>query len=370
MQIRSRRARPRRVAPLVASVGACVLMLASLGCGDTAVGTAASHDPGPRRAQGPLASLRLYVRPDNPAAAQATVWRSAGLVKDADAIEQIAREPTAKWLTGGQQHEGAVASALVTAAARARATPQLVLYDIPDRDCHGYSSGGAPGPRAYRAWVAAVVKAIGQHSVIVIVEPDAIDQAADGCLSPQQAQERYRLLAGAIGALRADRHAHVYLDAGNAGWLAPGAVAAPLRKSDIHAAAGFSLNVANFQSTTASIAYGDRLSKLLGGAHFVIDTGRSGAGPPYGAPGVDSWCNPPGRAIGTAPTTDTGHRLVDAYLWVKYPGESDGACAAGQPPAGTWWASYALGLVQRADAIARATGHPSNGLTSTAASGS
>jgi endoglucanase len=43
----------------------------------------------------------------------------------------------------------------------------------------------------------------------------------------------------------------------------------------------------------------------------------------------------------------TGNPLVDALLWVKIPGESDGKCHHG-PRAGRWWPSYALGLAERA----------------------
>ena len=39
---------------------------------------------------------------------------------------------------------------------------------------------------------------------------------------------------------------------------------------------------------------------------------------------------------------------ADAYVWVKPPGESDGTCRPGEPPAGQWWTAYALGLAQRA----------------------
>ena len=56
------------------------------------------------------------------------------------------------------------------------------------------------------------------------------------------------------------------------------------------------------------------------------------------------WCNPPGRALGETPTTKTGNPRVDAYLWVKRPGESDGACGRGAPAAGQWWPQYALEL--------------------------
>lgn len=58
------------------------------------------------------------------------------------------------------------------------------------------------------------------------------------------------------------------------------------------------------------------------------------------------WCNPQGRAIGNLPTTQTGHSLADAFVWVKVPGESDGTCNGG-PAAGQWWGEYALGLAKR-----------------------
>src|SRR5205085_4301947 len=40
----------------------------------------------------------------------------------------------------------------------------------------------------------------------------------------------------------------------------------------------------------------------------------------------DNWCNPPGAGNGLRPTANTGSTLLDAYLWVKIPGESDGQC--------------------------------------------
>ena len=56
---------------------------------------------------------------------------------------------------------------------------------------------------------------------------------------------------------------------------------------------------------------------------------------------------PPGRGLGADPTTETGDDRVDALLWVKRPGESDGACRPGEPAAGQWYPEYALGLAQR-----------------------
>ena len=74
-------------------------------------------------------------------------------------------------------------------------------------------------------------------------------------------------------------------------------------------------------------------------------TGRNGNGP-YDGDGGPQWCNPPGRALGPAPTTRTGQPLADAFLWIKQPGASDGSCRPGEPSAGQWWPDYALALAR------------------------
>ncbi len=136
----------------------------------------------------------------------------------------------------------------------------------------------------------------------------------------------------------------VYLDAGNATWHSAAETATRLRAAGVDRARGFALNVSNFDETADERGYGAAVSAALGGtSHFVIDTSRNGLGP---APG-NIWCNPPGRALGVRPTGDTGDPFVDAYLWIKIPGESDGTCNGG-PTAGQWWLDYALGLASRA----------------------
>ena len=37
---------------------------------------------------------------------------------------------------------------------------------------------------------------------------------------------------------------------------------------------------------------------------------------------------------------------MDALLWVKQPGISDGPCRPGEPGAGQWWPEYALELAR------------------------
>ena len=178
------------------------------------------------------------------------------------------------------------------------------------------------------------------------MEPDAVAHIVEGCGGREN--ERYSLLADAVSTLKSSPGTFVYLDAGHPAWVSDvRKLADALRRAGIGRADGFSLNVSNFIRTPDNIDYGVRLSDALGGRRFVVDTSRNGAGPVAGAAEVNggpSWCNPPGRALGTAPTAGAGHPRVDALLWIKRPGESDGACRPGEPAAGQWWPEYALDL--------------------------
>ncbi len=119
-------------------------------------------------------------------------------------------------------------------------------------------------------------------------------------------------------------------------------------------------------SSGINLRYSTMLGAVEPEAHYVIDTSRNGQGPwrPAAYPDPQDWCNPPGRGTGLAPTLATGVPLVDAYLWVKIPGESDGECTRGlgpagetvdpewgrvDPAAGDWFPEMALDLVANAD---------------------
>ncbi len=294
--------------------------------------------PGGARAAS-LAGARLFVDGDSSAARTARAW-AASRPADARLLRLIAAAPQAQWFDG--QSDRADVAGYVGAAAAAGAVPVLVAYDLPGRDCGGYSAGGAATPAAYRHWIVhTLLGGIGGRPAAVIVEPDALAEL--GCRTPAGARADLALLAFAVRTLAARPAIAVYLDAGNSAWEPAALMARRLRAGGVAAARGFALNVSNFNTTAAETAYGTRISRLVGGQPFVIDTSRNGAGP---APGR-AWCNPPGRALGPAPTTATGNPLVDAYLWVKAPGESDGRCHGG-PPAGGWWPDYAVGLARRA----------------------
>jgi endoglucanase len=294
----------------------------------------------------PLAAFSFYVDPRSPAFEQLVELRASGQAADATAMKRIAAQPTATWFTEGSDVQAPVRE-VTTRAQRAHRASLLVAYDIPGRDCGGYSSGGAPSPADYRRWISSFAAGIGERVATVILEPDAIAQALSGCAPPGGAAQRYALLRYAIAVLETHKHVSVYLDAGNPGWIQPAErLAAPLLQSGLARADGFSLNVANFYATSTTLAYGKRISRAVNGAHFVIDTGRNGNGPEGPARDQLDWCNPPGRALGTPPTTHTASSLVDAYLWVKQPGASDGSCRAGEPRAGEWWPQYALELAR------------------------
>lgn len=303
----------------------------ALTCGGGATGETA----------GPLGVRSLYADPDSQAMRQLATYQADGRTALAEKLRPLAEAPTATWFTGHPPR--AAAEQLTSAAAAAGTLPVLVAYDIPDRDCGSQSAGGALDGTAYLAWVRELAAGIGDRPAVVVLEPDAIALSITDCADLDR-QTRYGLLRDAVEVLATLPQTHVYLDAGHSDWVQDlPTLAAALRASGIEQAAGFSLNVSNFQTTDASVVYGRRLSKLLGGAHFVVDTSRNGSGAPDTGDGF-SWCNPAGATIGRTPSTLTGERLVDAWLWVKRPGESDGACRPGEPAAGEWWPEYALSL--------------------------
>lgn len=289
---------------------------------------------------GLFAGAHLYVESNSNAAKQATEWRSAR-PGDAAMMDLLAAESQAIWF-GDWNPDPYEWVRKVTREVRGEgALPVYVLYNIPLRDCGLYSAGGASDAGNYAWWIGEISRAIGSGPAVVVLEPDAI--ANMDCLSAAQKKERLQLISGAIRTLKSSGNVAVYLDAGNPRWHGADEMASRLRDAGIDSADGFSLNVSNFIGDDENISYGSAISSLIGGKHFVIDSSRNGRGPTADL----DWCNPAGRGLGTRPTTRTGHPLVDAFLWIKSPGESDGACKGG-PDAGKWWAEYALDLIRNA----------------------
>lgn len=219
----------------------------------------------------------------------------------------------------------------------------FVAYNIPNRDCGQYSKGGATSPADYKAWIESFAAGIGpEHRAIVVLEPDALPQLTQ-CLSEADQATRLQLLKGAVETLTALPGVSVYLDAGHSRWIDAGTMAERLKAAGIEKARGFALNTSNYIGDDELITYGESLVSLLGDTHFIIDTSRNGNGPTED----NAWCNPAGRALGRKPTADTGNPRVDAFVWVKSPGESDGECQGG-PEAGQWFHERAVELAKNA----------------------
>lgn len=236
--------------------------------------------------------------------------------------------------------------------------------------------------------------------------PDGRDRSASDA--------RYDQLRGAVAILAALPKVRLYLDGTGSSWLAPGEIASRLIKADVARTAGFFLNVSNFESDARVVPYARWVSDCLmlvtkrgldprdcpsqhrsavfedtatwgqvdaaydrlfeqaklrrdpgSQKHAVIDTSRNGRGswrPPAGKyRDAEVWCNPPGRGLGRLPSLKSDNPYVDAFLWIKIPGESDGECHRGSggpgdpergltaPPAGSWFPQQARELIEFAN---------------------
>jgi endoglucanase len=295
--------------------------------------------PGVRLASdsNPLVGAPFYVNPNSAA------MRAASSADPPSAeLRAVADTPQAYWLVPGAS--ASTVGKYTADAAAAGAIPVLSIYGIPHRDCGSFAAGGMASGADYRAWIDGIAADIGGSRAAIVLEPDALAMA--DCLSDDQRQERFDLIRYAVDSLTRNPAAAVYVDAGHLRWHSPEEMASRLSQAGVGHARGFSLNVANFFTTEDEIGYGEAISGLTNGKHYVIDTSRNGNGAAPDSP--LHWCNPDGRALGVAPTTQTAGAHADAYLWIKRPGESDGSCDKGDPPAGTFVNQFVVELARGA----------------------
>ena len=323
---------------------------------------------------------------------------------DAALLRKVATYPTAIWLSwirdtknlprvldDAQKQQDAGGQPVV---------PVFVVYDIPGRDCNAEASAGelqltpegeARYQRDYIDVIAAAVAAHPKLRIAFIVEPDSLANLVTNIANPkcEQAAPYYkRGIAYAIAKL-SQPNGFLYLDAAHAGWLGwPKniAKAVPLYREVIDMAGGpdrirgFATDVSNYdpvKDPTApprvaayppndELGYVQDLAKMLpsaglAGKGFVIDTGRDGRPNVRTAPG--NWCNIKGAGLGERPQASPAPN-VDAYLWIKVPGESDGVAdpkaprydancssddaTAGAPQAGDMFETYLIDLAKNA----------------------
>lgn len=340
----------------------------------------------------PYAGSHFFVDPTYAAKVRGTIPLAPDL---SDKLDKIANTSTAFWvdrkaaIAGLRSYLDAASSLATTLGSPVAAT--MVVYNLPDRDCAAAASNGElTGPNGlveYRAYIdelAAVVQSHANVRIAAVVEPDSLpnivtNQGQRKCTTEVLANYETGIVY-AIEKLQAD-HVGLYLDVAHSGWLgwpsnrsgAAQVMARVLQKAGgFHKIRGFATNVANysvlqFDSSRPSPWYDqsnparDELTyiQLLGqdltavgisNPRFIIDTGRNGSQAARQIWG--SWCNVANAAIGKFPQAEpmTG---IDAFVWIKPPGDSDGTsdssaarfdymCRSGDsltpaPEAGAWF---------------------------------
>ncbi len=202
----------------------------------------------------------------------------------------------------------------------------------------------------FKRQIDAIARATGSRPVVFLLELDYL--GSSGCIAKHGGLPAWEsLMRFEVSKLGALPHAVVYIEGGYSDANRPRYTARALNRSDISEAAGFYTNDTHEQWTTHEIAWGDKVSRMAHGAHFIVSTAQNGRGPKLNphptTQGVEDLCNPPGRGLGPKPNTDTGFGNVDAFLWAIVPGNSSGHCNGG-PSGGTFWPARAIGLAERA----------------------
>ncbi|THH30745.1 hypothetical protein EUX98_g3440 [Antrodiella citrinella] len=277
---------------------------------------------------------------------------------------------------------------------------QIVVYDLPDRDCAALASNGefsiADGGEAdYYDYIDQLVAQIKQYPdvrVVAVIEPDSLANLVTNLSVQKCANAQTTYLACINYALEQLSAVGVYsyMDAGHAGWLGWPANLPPAAQlfAQVYKNAGSSpfirglaTNVANYNALTTTspdpitsgdpnydeLLYIEALAPVLQQqgfpATFIVDQGRSGQQNLRQAWG--DWCNIKGAGFGLRPSTNTPSPLIDSIVWVKPGGECDGTSNSSSPrhdptcslsdadqpspEAGTWFQAYFETLVQQAN---------------------
>ncbi|SDN29991.1 Cellulase/cellobiase CelA1 [Streptomyces sp. cf386] len=361
-------------------------------------------DPTGPKVDNPYSGAKVYVNPEWSAKAAAEPGGS-----------RIAGQPTGVWLdriaaingvNGGMGLRDHLDEAL-TQKGSGELVVQLVIYNLPGRDCAALASNGELGPTELGRYkteyidpIAAILADPKYASlrIVTTIEIDSLPNLVTNTGSrptatPQcdvmKANGNYQKGVGyALNKLGDAANVYNYIDAGHHGWIGWDdnfAASATVMKeaatsegatvNDVH---GFIANTANYSALKENNftindsaggksvreskwvdwnRYVDELSFAQGfrnqlvttgfnsGIGMLIDTSRNGWGGsarPAG-PGattdvdtyvnggrydrrihVGNWCNQSGAGLGERPQANPAAG-IDAYVWIKPPGESDGA---------------------------------------------
>ncbi|MBT2399463.1 glycoside hydrolase family 6 protein [Streptomyces sp. ISL-100] len=364
-------------------------------------------DPPAGRVDNPYAGAKVYVNPEWSAKAAAEPGGS-----------KIAGQPTGVWLDRTAAIAGANGSmglrAHLDEALRQKGTGelvvQLVIYNLPGRDCAALASNGELGPAEIDKYKTqyidpiAAILADPKYAGLRIVNTVEIDSlpnlvtnttprptATPNCDTMKANGNYIKGVGYALNKLGAVPSVYNYVDAGHHGWLGWddnfGASAELFKRaataegSTIGKVHGFIVNTANYSALkedhftiddsvngvsvrqskwvdwnryTDELSYAQAMrAKLVSlgfdsGLGMLIDTSRNGWGgtarptAPGARTSVDTyvdggrydrrihlgnWCNQSGAGLGERPRTAPAAG-IDAYVWIKPPGESDGSSRA------------------------------------------
>ncbi|MFI7365014.1 glycoside hydrolase family 6 protein [Streptomyces sp. NPDC050149] len=355
------------------------------------------------RVDNPYVGATAYVNPDWSAKASAEPGGAA-----------IADTPAFVWMDRIAAIEGSASAMslrehLDTALDQGADLFQVVIYDLPGRDCAALASNGELGPteldRYKNEYIDPISEILADPAyaslrIVTIIEPDSLPNivtnaggtagSTDACAT-MKANGNYEKGVGyALHTLGAIPNVYNYIDAAHHGWLGwdsnmgPAATefkkAATSEGATVNDVAGFIVNTANYSALkepnfkitdsvngttvrqskwvdwnyyTDELTFAQALRTLLVSEGFnsnigmLIDTARNGWGgsarPTSAGPttSVDAyvnggrvdrrihagnWCNQTGAGIGERPTA-APEAGIDAYVWAKPPGESDGNSA-------------------------------------------
>ncbi|XXT18655.1 glycoside hydrolase family 6 protein [Sorangium sp. So ce429] len=321
----------------------------------------------------PFDGAHLFVDPGYVAKVQSSIDKTTDqtLIDKMKKVQQIS---TAFWLDRIEA-VGGLAAHLDKALELQNQTCQpvtsvIVVYDLPNRDCFAEASNGElrveeGGVERYRNEFIAPIKAIlaahPNQRIVAIIEPDSLPNLATNLgkkdCTPETEKAYREEVAHAISELNMP-HVYQYIDAAHSGWLGwpDNQTKGAQIFSDVIKAAGnpagvrgFATNVANYTQLSYSTEsydqqsnpcygeydYVDAMATALAGVglgdkHFIIDTSRNGRGNIRDDWGY--WCNNIGAGMGERPKANPGGATrLDAFYWVKPPGDSDGVGQEGQP---------------------------------------
>ncbi|HET9958913.1 MAG TPA: glycoside hydrolase family 6 protein [Polyangiaceae bacterium] len=353
------------------------------------------------RVDNPYAGVKGYVNPEWKAKADAEPGGS-----------RVSDNPTGVWMdriaaiagTGSSSSMG-LRDHLDAALAQGAGYIQVVIYNLPGRDCAALSSNGELGPteidryqHEYIDPIAEIMSDAKYQSLrlINIIEIDSLpnlvtntgsSKSATAACDVMKANGNYQKgIQYALGKLHKIPNTYNYVDAGHHGWIGWEenfnnsaqlfAETAKGAEGGVETVQGFITNTANYsalQEPYIKVTEQTRLSKWIDYNQYVdelsfakafrsklvslgfsssigmlIDTSRNGWGgpnrPTQASTASDvntmidesridrrfhlgNWCNQAGAGLGERPKV-VGSDGIDAYVWIKPPGESDGASMA------------------------------------------